>query len=57
MTVCCFVRVRIPRTKAEIEANAKRRALLKNFKIKLKNLKAAELDDMDYRRGEKLRTV
>ncbi len=52
VTVCCFVRFRIPRTKAEIEANAKRRALLKNFKTKLRNLKAADLDDLDYRRGE-----
>ncbi len=51
MTVCCFVRFRIPRTKAEIEANSKRRQLLKNFKAKLRNLKAADLDDMDYRRG------
>jgi hypothetical protein len=45
------VRLRLPRTKTEIEANAKRRALLKNFRLKLKNLKSAELDDLDYRRG------
>ena len=51
MTVSCFIRIRVPRTKAEIEANAKRRALLKNFRIKLKNLKAAELDELDYRKG------
>ncbi len=50
-TFCCFVRVRIPRTKTEIEANAKRKALLKNFRAKLKSLKSADLDDMDYRRG------
>ena len=29
--------------------------LLRNFKIKLKNLKAAELDELDYRRGERER--
>ena len=28
----CFVRVRVPRTKSEIEANAKRKELLRNFK-------------------------
>ncbi len=56
VAINCFVRIRIPRTKSEIEANAKRRALLKNFKIKLRNLKAADLDDLDYRRAlEKLR--
>ena len=53
VTVSCFVRVRVPRTKSEIEANAKRKELLRNFKIKLKNLKAAELDELDYRRGER----
>lgn len=55
VTICCFVRLRIPRTKAEIEANAKRRALLRDFRAKLRNLKAAELDDMDYRRGKRRR--
>eukprot|EP00094_Tigriopus_californicus_P005311 TCALIF_05120-PA protein Name:"Protein of unknown function" AED:0.01 eAED:0.01 QI:33/1/1/1/1/1/3/92/153 len=55
-TISCFVRVRIPRTKTEIEANAKRRALLKDFRLKLKELKAADLDEMDYRRAlDKLR--
>ena len=52
IVLSCMFKCRIPRTKSEIEANAKRRALLKNFRIKLKNLKAAELDDMDYRSGE-----
>ena len=55
VTICCFVRLRIPRTKAEIEANAKRRALLRDFRAKLRNLKAAELDDMDYKRGKRRR--
>lgn len=51
ITFCCFVRVRLPRTKSEIIANARRKALLKNFRSKLKSLKSADLDDMDYRRG------
>ena len=53
VTVSCFVRVRVPRTKSEIEANSKRKELLKNFRVKLKNLKAAELDELDYRKGER----
>ena len=44
--------MRIPRTKTEIVANAKRRGLLKNFRSKLTTLKSADLDDMDYRRGK-----
>ena len=51
VVLSCLFKCRIPRTKSEIEANNKRRALLKNFRIKLKNLKAADLDDMDYRSG------
>ena len=52
ITLCCFVRVRLPRTKSEIYANARRKALLKNFQSKLTTLKSADLDDMDYRRGK-----
>ena len=55
VTVSCFVRGRVPRTKSEIEANSKRKELLKNFKVKLKNLKAAELDELDYRKGKKVK--
>lgn len=52
ITLCCFIRLRLPRTKSEIVANARRRALLKNFRSKLTTLKTADLDDMDYRRGK-----
>jgi len=51
ITLCCFIKLRLPRTKSEINANAKRKELLKNFKAKLKSLKSADLDDMDYRLG------
>ena len=51
ITLCCFIRLRLPRTKSEICANAQRKALLKNFRSKLTTLKSADLDDMDYRRG------
>ncbi len=50
-TLCCFIRFRLPRTKTEIVANAKRKELLKNFRAKLKCLKSSDLDDMDYRLG------
>ena len=52
IVLCCIFRCRIPRTKTEIEANSRRKALLKNFNVKLQQIKAAELDDMDYRNGE-----
>ncbi|TRY79511.1 hypothetical protein TCAL_05120 [Tigriopus californicus] len=56
ISVTFMIAIRIPRTKTEIEANAKRRALLKDFRLKLKELKAADLDEMDYRRAlDKLR--
>lgn len=53
--MCCFIRIRVPRTKTEIVANSKRRALLKNFRVNITSLKAADLDDMDYKRGMLLR--
>ena len=52
ISLCCIFRCRIPRTKTEIEANSRRKSLLKNFNTKLGQLKAAELDDMNYRNGE-----
>ena len=52
ISLCCIFRCRIPRTKTEIEANSRRKSLLKNFNAKLGQLKAAELDDMNYRNGE-----
>ena len=52
ISLCCVFRCRIPRTKTEIEANSRRKYLLKNFNAKLQQIKAADLDDMDYRNGE-----
>ena len=47
--ICCLLKVRIPRTKSDIEANHKRKALLKQFNGKMRNLNSEELDDMNYR--------
>ena len=52
ISLCCVFRCRIPRTKTEIEANSRRKYLLKNFNAKLQQIKAADLDDMDYRNGK-----
>ena len=52
ISLCCIFRCRIPRTKTEIEANSRRKYLLKNFNAKLQQIKAADLDDMDYRNGK-----
>ncbi|CAB4063178.1 unnamed protein product [Lepeophtheirus salmonis] len=49
--ICSLVKIRLPRTKAEIVADSKRRELLKKFQQKLVELKNAELDTMDYRRA------
>ena len=40
---------RIPRTKSEIEANFKRKALLKQFNGRMKQLNTKDLDDMTYK--------
>ena len=52
ITLCCFIKLRVPRTKSEIAANARRKDLLSNFRTNIATLKAGDLDDMDYRRGK-----
>jgi len=47
----CFIKLRVPRTKSEIAANARRKDLLSNFRTNIATLKAGDLDDMDYRRA------
>ncbi|XP_023343801.1 transmembrane inner ear expressed protein [Eurytemora carolleeae] len=55
-TLCSVFKVRIPRTKSEIDANYKRRMLMRDFNARMKTLEHSELDDLDYRRAlEKLR--
>ena len=47
--ICCLFKVRIPRTKSEIEANHKRKELMNQFNVKMRGLNSEELDDMNYR--------
>ncbi|XP_046460595.1 uncharacterized protein LOC124207265 [Daphnia pulex] len=49
--LCCCVRIRIPRTKQEIEADFRRKQLSKRFKQELKRIRNSELDVMDLRRA------
>ena len=51
IVLCCCVRIRIPRTKQEIEADFRRKQLSKRFKQELKRIRNSELDVMDLRRG------
>lgn len=51
IALCCCVRIRIPRTKQEIEADFRRKQLSKRFKQELKRIRNSELDVMDLRRG------
>ena len=46
---CQWCDSRIPRTKSDIEANHKRKALLKQFNGKMKQLNTKDLDDMTYK--------
>ena len=47
--VVIFAMFRIPRTKSEIEANYKRKDLLKQFNGRMKQLNTKDLDEMTYK--------
>lgn len=49
--LCCCLRIRIPRTKQEIEADFRRKQLAKRFRQELKRIRNSELDVMDLKRG------
>ena len=49
--LCCCLRIRIPRTKQEIEADFKRKQIAKRFRHELKRIRNSELDVMDLRRA------
>ena len=55
--LCCCVRIRIPRTKQEIEADFRRKQLSKRFKQELKRIRNSELDVMDLRRGTYVKRI
>ena len=49
--MCCCFRIRIPRTKQEIDADFRRKQLTKRFKQELKRIRNSELDVLDLKRG------
>ncbi|XP_044738633.1 uncharacterized protein LOC123300185 isoform X2 [Chrysoperla carnea] len=49
--VCCCVKIRIPRTKQEIEADYQRKKLTREFQKQLKQIKNEEMDIMDLKRA------
>lgn len=49
--LCCCLRIRIPRTKQEIEADFRRKQLAKRFRQELKRIRNSELDVMDLKRA------
>ena len=51
IVMCCCFRIRIPRTKQEIDADFRRKQLAKRFRQELKRIRNSELDVMDLKRG------
>lgn len=49
--VCCCVKLRIPRTKQEIEANYHRKKLVSKFKARIKLIQNQDMDEMDLKKG------
>ncbi|XP_017785048.1 PREDICTED: transmembrane inner ear expressed protein isoform X2 [Nicrophorus vespilloides] len=49
--VCCCVKIRIPRTKQEIEANYRRKKLVEKFRARIRLIRNQEMDEMDLKRG------
>lgn len=54
---CCCIRIRIPRTRQEIEADYQRRKIARKFRQKLAKIKNSEMDDMDLKRGMNTRKI
>lgn len=48
------MKIRIPRTKQEIEADYQRKKLTKKFQKQLKLIKNEEIDAMDLKKGENI---
>ncbi|XP_017785049.1 PREDICTED: transmembrane inner ear expressed protein isoform X3 [Nicrophorus vespilloides] len=49
--VCCCVKIRIPRTKQEIEANYRRKKLVEKFRARIRLIRNQEMDEMDLKRA------
>ncbi|XP_028135305.1 transmembrane inner ear expressed protein isoform X1 [Diabrotica virgifera virgifera] len=48
---CCCVKIRVPRTKQEIEADYCRKKLAEKFRERLKLIKNQDMDNMDLERA------
>lgn len=48
---CCCIRIRVPRTKQEIEADYHRKKLAEKFRQRLKSINNQDLDTLDLERG------
>ncbi|KAG5875910.1 hypothetical protein JTB14_028673 [Gonioctena quinquepunctata] len=49
--VCCCVKLRVPRTKQEIEADYCRKKLAEKFRVRLKSIQNQDMDALDLERG------
>lgn len=49
--ICCCVKIRVPRTKQEIEADYQRKKITVKFREKLKLIQNQEMDAMDLKRA------
>lgn len=49
--LCCCIRIRIPRTKEEIEADYVRKKIAGKFRRHLRLIQNAEMDEMDLKRA------
>lgn len=51
--LCCCVRIRVPRTKQEIEADYRRKKLAQKFRQRLKLIRNQDMDTLDLERGNR----
>lgn len=49
--ICCCIKIRIPRTKQEIEADYRRKKLAQKFRQRLRLIQNQEMDALDLHRG------
>ncbi|XP_023015560.2 uncharacterized protein isoform X1 [Leptinotarsa decemlineata] len=49
--VCCCVKIRVPRTKQEIEADYCRKKLAEKFRVRLKLIQNQDMDALDLERA------
>lgn len=50
--ICCCVKIRIPRTKQEIEADYQRKKIARKFREKLTLIENQAIDNMDLKSGK-----